>query len=233
MQENNPMWRKMSVEEYLKFNEDSPIRYEYYEGYAVAMAGSTKGHSRLAANFERELNRRLPPDGSCHQYSLELQVPIPGKTGKGSYFYPDVVVACDEPDDSLDDTMITSPRLVVEVLSPSTERKDRGYKFHWYQTLPSLQEYVLVSARFQFVEIFRRQPDGQWSYDALRPDQAIELKSLGLEITFTELYARVPVPVKPTIIKEAPASYSYQEQNFPPELCETLERMSEQSATSV
>jgi hypothetical protein len=95
------------------------------------------------------------------------------------------------------------------VLSPRTERVDRGHKLEDYQELPSLQEYVLVSSRYQFVEIFRQQLDGQWSYEALRPDQTIKLQSLGLEISFAELYADVPVPVKPTVIKEAPTVYSY------------------------
>jgi len=190
-------WRKMTVEEYFQLDRDPTTRYEYIEGYAVAMSGGSVAHEWIAKNLIREMDRHLQSN-PCQSHTSDMKLFIPAT---GSYFLPDVTVSCDEYDNRMDTQAIRSPRLVVEVLSPSTEADDRGYKFYYYRTLPSLQEYVLVSSRYQFVEIFRRQSDETWSYQAYRPGQAVKFESLEIELTFAEMYARVTIPVKPEIIK--------------------------------
>jgi Uma2 family endonuclease len=112
-----------------------------------------------------------------------------------------VAVSCDEQDNQMETQAMRSPRLVVEVLSPSTEAEDRGYKFFYYRALPSLQEYVLVSSRFQFVEVYRRQQPEIWSYQAYRPEQLVKLESLDIALTFADIYRRVTVPARPELLQ--------------------------------
>jgi Uma2 family endonuclease len=199
----NPQGHKMTVEEYFQLDSDPSAKYEYIEGYAVVMSGGSVGHARIAKNIVRELDSRLQAE-PCQVYTSDVKVLVPAIA---SYFLPDVIVGCDADDNELDTQAISSPRLIIEVLSPSTEAIDRGYKFQWYQTLPSLQEYILVSSRYQFVEIFRRQQDEKWSYQAYRPDQLIMLGSINIGLTFAEIYDRVPVPAKPELLKELREKY--------------------------
>jgi len=199
----NPQGHKMTVEEYFQLDSDPSAKYEYIEGYAMVMSGGSVGHARIAKNIVRELDSRLQA-GPCQVHTSDVKVLVPAIA---SYFLPDVIVSCDADDNELDTQAISSPRLIIEVLSPSTEAIDRGYKFQWYQTLPSLQEYILVSSRYQFVEIFRRQTDETWSYQAYRPDQLIMLGSINIGLTFAEIYDRVPVPAKPELLKELREKY--------------------------
>jgi Uma2 family endonuclease len=193
----NPQWQKMTVKEYFHLDSDPTARYEYIEGYAVAMSGGSVGHEWIAKNLLRELDRYLQ-SGTCQTHTSDMKVVIPAI---GSYFLPDVTVSCDTNDNHIDTQALCSPRLIIEVLSPSTEAADRGYKFQGYQTLPSLQEYVLVSSRYQFVEIFRRQKGEIWSYQACRPEQPVRLESIEIELLFAEIYSRVPVPAKSELLK--------------------------------
>ncbi len=192
----HPQWRKMSVEEYFQLDSDPTTKYEYIEGYAVAMSGGSVAHEWIAQNITGVLNRSFE-NGPCQPHTSDMKLLIPAT---GSYFLPDVAVSCDEQDNQMDTQAIRSPRLVVEVLSPSTEAEDRGYKFFYYRTLPSLQEYVLVSSRFQFVEVYRRQQPEIWSYQAYRPDQVVRLESLDITLTFAEIYRRVTVPARPELL---------------------------------
>ena len=201
----HPQKRKMTVEEYFQLDSDPTAKYEYIEGYAVAMSGGSVAHEWVAKNIVRELDR-IFQDDPCQAHTSDMKVLVPAT---GSYFLPDVSVSCDENDNNLDSQAMRSPRVVVEVLSPTTEADDRDYKLFYYRTLPSLQEYVLVSTRYQFVEIYRRQQNSEtWLYQTYRPGQPVRLESLGIELTFAEIYRRVPVPAKPELIKEAQAGYS-------------------------
>lgn len=203
----NPEPRKMSVEEYFQLDGDSSAKYEYIDGYAVAMSGGSVGHEWIAKNLLQVLDRHLEA-GRCRTHTSDMKVPIPTT---GSYLLPDVTISCDQQDNQIDAQAVRSPRLIVEVLSPSTEAEDRGPKRQQYQSLPSLQEYVLVSSRYQFVEISRRLTDGTWSaYQEYRPEQLVEFKSLDIHLTFAEIYKNVPVPAKFDRIKELQEKYSVQ-----------------------
>ena len=190
-----PHWQKMTIDEYFQLDSDPSAKYEYIEGYAVDMSGGSVGHARIAKNIVRQFDLHLQK-GQCMAHTSDVKVSIPAIN---SYFLPDATVSCEESDNKEDVQAIVSPHLIVEVLSPSTEATDRGYKFQCYQTLESLEEYILISSLYQFVEIYSRQSDGTWSYQAYRPEQVIELKSLGIQITFAEIYDRVRVPPKPVL----------------------------------
>ncbi len=193
----HPHWRKMSVEEYFQLDSDPTSKYEYIEGYAVAMSGGSVAHEWIAKNIIREMDSHLQT-GPCQAHTSDMKLLIPAT---GSYFLPAVAVSCDEQDNQMETQAMRSPRLVVEVLSPSTEAEDRGYKFFYYRTLPSLQEYVLVSSRFQFVEVYRRQQPEIWSYQAYPPEQLVKLESLDIALTFADIYRRVTVPARPELLK--------------------------------
>ena len=102
------------------------------------------------------------------------------------YFYPDLTVACSEQVGS----MLTDPVVVIEVLSPATEKRDRGAKFKAYKALPSLQEYVLVGSEYPAIEIHRR--DGNfWRQYHYREGDLVELTSLDVSFPFDEVYRRI------------------------------------------
>lgn len=201
----HPERQKMTVEEYLQLDRDSSVKYEYRDGYAVAMSGGSVAHEWIAKNILQAMDQYLE-SGPCRTHTSDIKVPIPAT---GSYSFPDGTVSCDQNDNQLDSQAVRSPRLIIEVLSPSTEADDRGIKFQEYKTLPSLQEYVLVSSRYQFVEISRRQQDKTWSpFQEYRSGQMVEFRSLDIQLTFAEIYKNVPIPAKFDLVKELQGKYT-------------------------
>ncbi len=111
------------------------------------------------------------------------------------YTYPDASVTCDERDrPAPDKTEVQVPRVIVEVLSDTTEAYDRGRKFGYYRGCPTVEEYVLVAAKYQAVEVYRRTPQS-WTYDAYGPSDEIELTSLAISVSVAALYRDAGVPV--------------------------------------
>ena len=111
----------------------------------------------------------------------------------GLYTYPDVVVACSEPQfaDGVMDTLV-NPTLLVEVLSPSTEAYDRGRKFEQYRKIESLRQYLLVSTDRVSVEVYTRQANGQWMLSsAVEPDEEVDLDSIECRLRVGDIYEKV------------------------------------------
>src|SRR5579859_5585001 len=189
----------MTEEEYLAFDRASETKHEYWDGEVVAMAGGTKNHNRHSLNMVTALSQQIGPDDPCRVYGMDMRVQV----SKKKYVYPDIVVSCDDSDHDGESDILHSPHLIVEVLSPSTERDDRGKKLLWYQAKPTLLEYVLVNYRIRWVELYRR-PDksgGAWLYLTYGPGQVIELESLDARIPVDTLYARLRIPT-PAIREE-------------------------------
>jgi Uma2 family endonuclease len=175
----------MSVEEYLVWEPTQEERYEYWDGEVVMMSGATRNHNRISANFFKLLDDALA-DRSCEVYIVDVKVQVePGQ----KYFYPDVVVTCDERD--TDPQLVQFPCLIIEVLSPSTEAADRGKKFAKYRQSPSLQEYVLVQVAQPGVEVFRRNEQGKWVLSEYNLDEILRLESVDVEIAIADLYRQV------------------------------------------
>jgi Uma2 family endonuclease len=107
--------------------------------------------------------------------------------------YPDASVSCDERNQGTDD-IVHSPRLIVEVLSPSTEAYDRGKKFSYYRACPTLQEYVLVDTQRQAVEVYRREQDNFWKLYPFGPRSQVDLRSLDVGFPIASVYKNVTVP---------------------------------------
>ena len=179
----------MSVEEYLELDRNSSdARYEYADGYAYLMSGGTPQHALIIGNFQGELSRQLRQQRKpCWAYPADATV----KLSETRYVHPDVVVTCDE-QDLASTSVLRSPLLVVEVLSPGTERKDRAEKFDWYRACSSIQEIVLVRTEHQLVEVYRRRSaERQWLLQIYGPGENIELKSLDLEVSMERIYEEI------------------------------------------
>nr|WP_242022945.1 Uma2 family endonuclease [Pseudanabaena mucicola] len=128
----------MSYEEYLAWESTQEMRHEYIDGEVVAMADGTRNHNRVSGNIFKILDDAFG-DRQCEVYISDVKVQVERNR---KYFYPDIVVTCDESD--RDPQLVLFPCLIIEVLSPSTEAYDRGFKFSQYRQFESLQEYVLV-----------------------------------------------------------------------------------------
>jgi Uma2 family endonuclease len=181
--------RNYSVAEYLSREAASTVRNEYYRGDIFAMAGNTLQHTEIQGNLMYRLRQAL--EGSpCRPYGTDQRIRI---EAVNLFTYPDVVVICGEPEFSPDDPMsITNPRVIFEILSPSTEAYDRGEKFELYQHLASLQEYILVSQDRAHIDRFVRQPGGGWLLQSFAGlEDVLEIESLKCRIPLALVYENV------------------------------------------
>lgn len=183
--------RRYTVAEYLELERNSADRHEFNDGEILAMAGGTPEHSLIVANVIREVGNRLKGK-PCRVYDTNLRVAV---AGPSRYLYPDSSVICGPVEYDLQDASrqtVTNPRLIVEVLSPSTEAYDRGEKFTRYRGIASFQEYVLVSQHTPLVETFYRQPDGTWLVNFFSGlDAVARLRSLDIPLPLQEVYSGV------------------------------------------
>ena len=183
---------KISPEEYLRFEREAEERHEFDNGRIYAMAGESPSHSRICVNVTGEVRTRLKGK-SCEAFSSNMKVCV---SAAGKFYYPDLSVVCGEAryHDQKRDALV-NPRVIVEVLSPSTEKYDRSAKFQAYQQLESLTDFLLISQDKPLVEHFARQSGGQWLYTAYKGLAAIvPLPSIECEVSLAELYERVEFP---------------------------------------
>jgi Uma2 family endonuclease len=175
----------ISLEDFLALDLESlDQRYEYIDGHMQAMAGGTNMHAILISNASYLLQSHL--EGSaCIVFPSDMWVRI-----EDAVLSPDISVSCEPRDIGETAKTITSPCLVIEVLSPTTEIDDRGRKFYIYQQCLSLKEYVLIRQDSMLVEIFTRK-GRLWEYCAYRKGDTIELKSFGLTFPIERLYRNV------------------------------------------
>ena len=178
----------ITPQEYLALERKAAYKSEYLDGHIIAMSGASFKHSLIISNISGELHLQFKGRG-CSVHTNDMRVrPNP----RDSYFYPDVVVVCGEPqfEDEAFDTLL-NPIVIIEVLSPSTEAYDRGEKFRRYQQLASLKEYVLVSQDKVWVEHHRRH-GAQWILSHYRSlEEVLPLTSIGCEVPLSDIYARV------------------------------------------
>ena len=175
----------MTVEEYFQLEEHDPeTRYEYIDGYVYAMAGGTANHDTIKSNIQRILWNLLR-GSNCRAYSSDMKVYV----SETRYFHPDVIVTCDPRDRGIVQA-IRSPRLVVEVLSPTTELTDRTWKLKNYCAHPTIEEYVLVDSQSLKIESYHKEQN-RWIYEAFETTDEITLNSLGVHFSFTDVYIDV------------------------------------------
>jgi Uma2 family endonuclease len=188
----------LSENEYLQLERAAEERHQYVDGEIFAMAGESPAHADITANTLASLVTQLS-DGPCRARVKDTKVrsgPLPRspKRPAGLYSYPDIVVICDEPqylDDHQD--VVLNPKVIVEVLSESTEAFDRGVKFRRYQKYnPTLTDYVLVSQDRPQIEHFHRQKDGEWTYKCHEgSDAVVKLASIKCQLKAAEVFKRI------------------------------------------
>jgi Uma2 family endonuclease len=184
----NPI-RKMTPDEFLAFERASDERHEYRDGMIVAMSGAKLNHNKISTNVNGLLWRHLKGK-DCESYAHDMRVYVPRSR---LYTYPDVVVVCGEPifQDDISDTL-TNPKLLIEILSDSTEAYDRGQKFQNYRSIESLAEYVLVSQNEARIEKYVKHGDGFWLFsDANGLDSSLTFESIKHTISLAEVYDKV------------------------------------------
>jgi Uma2 family endonuclease len=178
--------RLLTPQEYLAQERKAEFRSEYLRGEVFAMAGTSFEHCRINDNIIGESHGQLK-GGPCQLLSRDMRVKI---SNTGLYTYPDLIFVCDQPqfeDDKFD--ILLNPRVIVEILSDSTERYDRGAKFGHFRQIPSLQEYVLISQDQMLCERYVRQPDGTWVLTVFSdPAGVFAFASVSVKIPLAEIY---------------------------------------------
>jgi Uma2 family endonuclease len=187
---------RMSEEEFHELERLNPdVRYEYIDGVAYMMSGGTVEHDLIADNVRAILRSRLRErSGSCNTFGENVQVLVGvKKNGKRHYLYPDTTVSCAPEDRRHGNTLVESPKLVIEVLSPGTEYKDRGVKFRAYQSCLTIQEIVLVNQFAMHVEIWQRDAldEMRWNKRSYDQGETVHFASVDIDVAMEELYQDV------------------------------------------
>lgn len=179
----------LSIDEYLKLEEQCEVRHEFVGGRVFAMVGATQAHNSIVSNLLRLLYDRAAECG-CRIYSSDMKVWIEATQ---TFYYPDIVVTC-EPFDAKS-VFSQAPSLIAEVISPSTVDVDHREKLIAYRKLPSLQEYMLVYQDEMRVEVYRKDTDGGWSFNVYMKAGRVELQALPLlDVDMLLLYRGVISP---------------------------------------
>jgi Uma2 family endonuclease len=177
----------LTVEEYIEAERKAEFRSEYLDGHVYAMAGASPAHSRIVLNLARRVDEQLE-DSPCQVFAVDLKVRV---ASAGPYFYPDLVVVCGKPQLQGRDVLL-NPKVLIEILSPSTESFDRGKKFREYARQESLSEYVLVAQDHAQVDVYRKQPNGQWDLTSVvDPNGVVELPTIGVRLQMAHIYRKV------------------------------------------
>lgn len=184
--------RSYTIAEYLDLETEADEKHEYIDGRIVAMSGGSLRASLIASNLTATLHRALRGK-PCRVYTSDARVRV---AGTPFVTYSDLSVICDpitfDPEDR-NKTTANNPKALFEILSPSTEKYDRGEKFSRYRLIQSLQEYVLIAQDKPRVEAYFRKPDGLWSFDFIEGIKStILLQSLNLKLRLSQAYASFP-----------------------------------------
>ena len=178
----------MTVEEYFRFEETSPVKHEYVAGEVYAMSGATVRHNRIAGNVFLRLSPAAR-SGPCEVFSSDMRVEVT----RDRYYRPDVTVVCAPVADS--DIVVRNPCVVVEVTSPSTARIDRTEKLDAYRSISTLEMYLIIDHRRRRVERHARDTrSGEWRREQIVGEGRVRVPCVDAELTLGEIYERVDLP---------------------------------------
>lgn len=174
--------------DYIACDEASEEKHEFVDGEIFAMSGGTVAHALIGTNVARALGNVLERQ-PCRVFGSDLRIRVPA-TGLATY--PDVTVVCGKPMlDPENAHTITNPIVLIEVLSPSTEKYNRQQKFDHYRLLPSLREYLLISQDKQHISHYTRNADDSWTLRDIRPPSELRLSSLECTLSLETIYQGV------------------------------------------
>src|SRR6202521_3618749 len=184
-----PAFRNMTLEEFLRWDDGTDTRYELIDGFPVAMAPPAEAHRILALRLGSQIDAALAGRRPCNA-QIEPGVVRPDRAD--SYYVPDIAVTC-EPNEPGRQAML-DPILIVEILSPRTERSDRRLKMPAYQKIDSVREILLIDADSHHAEVYRRE-NNHWGIELVRGGEAtLLLASIELRISMSELYEGIAIP---------------------------------------
>jgi Uma2 family endonuclease len=180
--------QKMTAQAYLLGERLAETKHEYFNGDVYAMAGASRNHTLISGNVYAALHTQLRQK-TCAVYQSDMRVKV---STSGLYTYPDVVVTCgvEQFEDDHSDTLL-NPMVIIEVLSPSTESYDRGQKFKFYRSLPSLTDYLLISQEVARIDHFTRQADGWLLTDSEGLTGEIRLASIDCVLKLADVYEKI------------------------------------------
>jgi len=184
--------RKFTEAEYLVIERAAEFKSEFYNGEMFAVSGATFPHNRVKGNFDGNFFVQLK-GSDCQSLTSDMRVKV---DATGLYTYPDIIVVCGELEllDGRQDVLL-NPTVIIEVLSPSTEKYDRGAKFRQYQQIKSLKEYVLAAQDEPVCERYVRHADYDWTYTAVVGlDAEFAFASVSVRIQMAEIYRGVVFP---------------------------------------
>lgn len=186
--------QKLTFQEYINLEKENNQKYEYYDGFVIAMAGGTRNHSRISTNITSKLFSILEEKGDkCEVFNSDTKL---GFQDKSKYLYPNAMVVCGDVEESRHNQDITNPIIIIEVLSKSTEELDRKDKFGLYKQVPSLEYYVLISQDKPQIEVYRKMKvednKSLWQIEIITGiDKMLVFPTLDIEISFALIYKKV------------------------------------------
>ncbi|MBS0421846.1 MAG: Uma2 family endonuclease [Proteobacteria bacterium] len=190
----NRAMRLLTVDEYLEFEETANVRHEYVAGLLYAMTGPRKSHGRISTNLVAAFHSHLR-GGPCQTYASQIKLRL--KAGQNDiFYYPDLMVVCGP--ETASEVYVEQPKLIVEILSPSTETIDRREKALNYRNIAAVEEYILISQKRPQIEIHRRADN--WQPTALTSlDATADFHSIALSLPLSQIYegvhsTRAPAP---------------------------------------
>jgi Uma2 family endonuclease len=190
LQEPAFKYNYVSPKEYLEAERNAIEKHELHEGHIVTLTGASRNHNRIVRNLSTSIDTFLN-DSECEVFPSDLRTYIPIVE---SFTYPDLSIVCNETDildDEYQDTLL-NPSVLIEVLSPSTSKHDKGKKFFYYTQILCLKEYILVDSTSCYVQIARRQPGGSWKFEETTDIHAsLFIETIGHEIPLEKIYRRV------------------------------------------
>ncbi|WP_129633776.1 Uma2 family endonuclease [Candidatus Oscillochloris fontis] len=180
----------LSENEYLEREHISTIKHEYYAGEIFAMSGASEAHNLIASNVNASIYAQTRGRG-CRIYPSDMRIKV---IKTGLYTYPDITVVCGQPEfaEAKKRDTLLNPTVIIEILSPSTERYDRGLKFQHYRTIESLKEYILIAQNTYHIERYIRHDPQMWILsEAIGIEATIRLESIQCGLALADVYELV------------------------------------------
>ncbi|MEO6330507.1 MAG: Uma2 family endonuclease [Ginsengibacter sp.] len=178
-----------SSEEYLEMERASQEKHELHRGIIITMAGASLKHNQIVSNLIGNLYPFLKGK-SCSVFPSDLRTKV---LTRDSFTYPDVTIVCGEPElmDDHFDTLL-NPSVIIEVLSPSTEKYDKGFKFFFYMQIPSLKEYIMISSTETYIHTSRKQNDTSWKFEEVTdPTSSLIINTIEYSMAIHDIYDEV------------------------------------------
>ncbi|MDZ4718590.1 MAG: Uma2 family endonuclease [Roseiflexaceae bacterium] len=178
-----------SIADYLAFERASSEKHEYAAGQIIAQAGASERHNLITGSLYAAVYTQLRTR-PCTVYSSDMRVKV---SQTGLYTYPDLSILCGQPlfDDTIHDTLL-NPMVLIEILSPSTERYDRGKKFQHYRTIETLQEYILIAQDEPYIDQYIRHANDMWLLSSVAPPApTLTIASVGCTVLIADIYEKI------------------------------------------